>query len=110
MTEETIRKIAYIATNHKVTLKERTKEILLLICENEVKLKKVITIINSELVSKREKELLHYVSEGLTAKIIADKMCISTRTAEQHRYKLMRKLNVQNTAQLITIAHKYKLI
>lgn len=64
----------------------------------------------SEKLTKREIEVLKCLSEGLTAKEIAEKMFISTRTVETHRANMMKKLDVKNTAELIKRAAQLKLI
>lgn len=61
-------------------------------------------------LSQREKEILVLVSEGKTTKEIAGQLFVSTRTVETHRVNMMKKLNVQNTAELIKKAVKLKLI
>ena len=60
-------------------------------------------------ISDREKEVLKFVAEGLSTKIIADRLCISSRTVESHRVKIMKKVNAANTAELIKIAMKLRL-
>jgi two-component system, NarL family, response regulator NreC len=52
-------------------------------------------------LSDRELEVLQLVSEGKTTKEIADELFVSTRTVETHRVNMMKKLHVQNTAELI---------
>lgn len=52
-------------------------------------------------LSNREKELFYLVAEGLTNKRIADKLCVSLRTVEVHRAKMMQKLNTDNITVLI---------
>jgi two-component system, NarL family, response regulator NreC len=64
---------------------------------------------NSKL-SQRELEILGLVAQGKITKEIADKLCVSTRTIETHRNNMMKKLNVQNTAELIKKATEMKLI
>lgn len=49
----------------------------------------------------RQREVLQSLSEGRTTKEIAALLNISTRTAESHKYKIMQRLGVQNTAALI---------
>ncbi len=61
-------------------------------------------------LSEREMEILSLVSDGLTTKEIADQLFVSTRTVETHRVNMMKKLNVQNTAELIKKAAHLKLI
>jgi DNA-binding NarL/FixJ family response regulator len=52
-------------------------------------------------ITKREKEILILISEGITSNQIADKLCISPLTADTHRKNLLLKLEASNTAQLI---------
>ena len=61
-------------------------------------------------LSDREMEILQLVSEGKTTKEIAAILFVSTRTVETHRVNIMKKLDVQNTAELIKKAVKLKLI
>jgi DNA-binding NarL/FixJ family response regulator len=61
-------------------------------------------------LSNREMEVLKLVSNGKTTKEIADQLFVSTRTVETHRVNMMKKLNVQNTAELIKKAAHLKLI
>ncbi len=61
-------------------------------------------------LSDRETEILQYVSEGKTTKEIAEMLFVSTRTVETHRMNMMKKLDVQNTAELIKKAVQLKLI
>jgi two-component system, NarL family, response regulator NreC len=57
-----------------------------------------------ELLTTREREVLHLVAEGRTNVEIANQLFISPRTAEGHRANLMRKLGLQNHAELIRYA------
>lgn len=56
---------------------------------------------NKNIVSKREKEIINYISKGKTTEEIAEKLCISKRTVETHRKNIFIKLKVNNTAGLI---------
>jgi DNA-binding NarL/FixJ family response regulator len=62
------------------------------------------------MLSKREREIVSLIAEGQTNKQIADRLCISVKTVETHRYKIMSKLNVHNAAALITVAMERGLI
>lgn len=55
-------------------------------------------------LSAREKEILRLIAEEYTTKEIAEKLFISYRTAESHRYNLIQKLEVKNTVGLIKVA------
>ncbi len=52
-------------------------------------------------LSAREKEILTLVAEGKTTKEIAEKLYVSTRTVETHRRNILKKMDVQNTAELV---------
>jgi PAS domain S-box-containing protein len=51
-------------------------------------------------LTRREREILSYLSDGLTSKEIALKLEISHRTVEVYRAKLLRKFGVNNTSGL----------
>jgi DNA-binding NarL/FixJ family response regulator len=52
------------------------------------------------IITKREQEILNLVSNGKTSAEIADKLFLSVRTVESHRYNLMQKLGIKNAAGL----------
>lgn len=58
-------------------------------------------------LTPREREVFHLVIEGKTTKEVAKLLNISSKTAENHRARLMEKLGVHNTAELVRYAaHK----
>ncbi|MCI0336303.1 MAG: response regulator transcription factor [Acidobacteria bacterium] len=57
-----------------------------------------------ELLTNREREILQLVAEGRTSVEIANQLFISPRTAEGHRANLMRKLGLQNQAEIVRFA------
>lgn len=61
-------------------------------------------------LSNRELEVLKLVAEGDTTKMIADKLFVGIRTVETHRANMMRKLEVQNSAELIRKATELNII
>ena len=61
-------------------------------------------------LSKREKEILGLISDGLISKVIADNLFISVHTVNTHRQKILEKLNVSNSIEAIKLAKKYGLI
>ena|SRR6218665_528230 len=61
-------------------------------------------------LTRREKEILKLISDGLSNKEIATKLFVSTRTVDTHRYNVMQKLNVKNGAELVRMAFKLNLI
>lgn len=60
--------------------------------------------------SERELEILQLICEQYTASEIAEKLLISTRTAEGHRRRLLDKTNSKNMAGLVVYAIKNKLV
>ena len=55
-------------------------------------------------LTPRQVEVLRLVAEGLSAKEIASKLAISTKTVEFHKAAIMDKLAVHSTGQLIRYA------
>lgn len=55
-------------------------------------------------LTAREREVFHLIAEGLTTKEIARKLDISAKTAENHRTRVLDKLGVRNTAELVRYA------
>lgn len=53
------------------------------------------------LITRREKEILRLIAEGLTNNEIAEKLFISIPTVNTHRKSLLEKFDVKNTALLI---------
>jgi DNA-binding NarL/FixJ family response regulator len=56
------------------------------------------------ILTRREKEILALIAEGLTNAEIAEKLFVSQWTVDSHRKSIMTKLNVKNTALLIKYA------
>lgn len=61
-------------------------------------------------LTKREKEILKLISDGLTNNQIAEKLFISPLTVDSHRKNLLTKLNANNTAALVRVAIENELI
>jgi len=54
-----------------------------------------------EALSKREREVLSFIMQGLNSQEIGEKLFISPRTVESHRANIMEKLKVKNIIELI---------
>ncbi|WP_418262376.1 response regulator [Flavobacterium faecale] len=61
-------------------------------------------------ITKREKEILKLLLSGKGNKEIAETLEISKRTAEVHRFNLMKKLKVKNLMELSNKASEYSLL
>jgi DNA-binding NarL/FixJ family response regulator len=55
-------------------------------------------------ISKKEREVLKYITEGLSSQEVAEKLNLSVRTVSNHRANILRKTNVKNTAELVRLA------
>jgi DNA-binding NarL/FixJ family response regulator len=67
-------------------------------------------IASSPVLSRREKEVLHYIASNLTSQQIADKLFVSKRTIDNHRLSLLMKLDAKNVAALVKKAIQMGLI
>lgn len=54
-------------------------------------------------LTQREKEILQCIVDGLSNKMIGPELNISERTVNAHRYNIMRKLDANNTADVVRI-------
>lgn len=61
-------------------------------------------------LTPREREVFHLVVEGRTTKEIAKSLGISVKTAENHRSRVLAKLGVHNTAELVRYAARKGLL
>jgi DNA-binding NarL/FixJ family response regulator len=61
-------------------------------------------------LTKREKEILGYIAQGLTDKEIADKVFLSHLTITTHRKNILSKLNLKNKVELTRFAIDNRLI
>ncbi|MBV9679966.1 MAG: response regulator transcription factor [Acidobacteriaceae bacterium] len=63
-----------------------------------------------DLLSPREREVLQLIPEGKTNKEIATKLNLSVYTVDSHRGKIMEKLNLHSTGELVRFAIKRGLV
>ncbi len=61
-------------------------------------------------VTDREIDIIRGIAEGLSNKLIADKLKLSTHTVNTHRKNIMNKLGVNNTAGVVMFAVKNQLL
>jgi len=61
-------------------------------------------------LTKREKEVLKMVNEGMMSKEISDKLFISIHTVNRHRQNILEKMNVENLSEAISYARKLGLL
>jgi DNA-binding NarL/FixJ family response regulator len=63
-----------------------------------------------DLLSSREREVLQMIAEGKTNKEIATSLNLSVYTVEAHRGRVMEKLNLHSTSELVRFALRSGLI
>ena len=55
-------------------------------------------------LTSREREIMRFVIAGKMNKTIADELCISIKTVEAHRARVMQKVGVDSVAALVQLA------
>jgi len=61
-------------------------------------------------LTKREKEILNHIFQGMTNKTIAKELFISEHTVGVHRKHVMKKLNVTSTTDLIDFVEEFQIL
>jgi DNA-binding CsgD family transcriptional regulator len=61
-------------------------------------------------LTRREKEALELIADGLTTNQIAAQLFISATTVDTHRKNLLLKMGAKNVAAMIKVAANFKLI
>ncbi|MBL7724660.1 MAG: response regulator transcription factor [Chitinophagaceae bacterium] len=60
-------------------------------------------------LSRREIDIVQLIKEGLSSKEIAIRLDISLKTVEVHRYNILKKLSLKNTAALVNFINAHGL-
>lgn len=61
-------------------------------------------------ITRREREVLTLIADGLTNQQVADKLFLSVGTIDSHRKNMLTKFGVKNTAALVKFAITHQLI
>jgi DNA-binding CsgD family transcriptional regulator len=62
------------------------------------------TKIPADPLSPRERQVLQLIAEGKTTKEVANLLGVSAKTADSHRTRIMKKLDMHGTAELVRYA------
>lgn len=65
-------------------------------------------IMNSVRMTKREKQVIEFISEGYTNKEIAQKLHLSTYTVKSHVHNILEKLALRTRVQIAKYLHESK--
>jgi len=78
---------------------------------NKISVKEKNNIAGIELggFSMREVQIIRLVCEGRSNAEIADKLSLSTRTVEKHRFNIMKQMGIKSAAELVVYAIKNNL-
>lgn len=60
-------------------------------------------------LSRREIDVVQLIKEGMSSREVAVKLDISLKTVEVHRYNILKKLNLKNTAALVNFINAHGL-
>lgn len=60
-------------------------------------------------LSRREIDIVRLIKEGMSSREIAQELDISLKTVEVHRYNILKKLNLKNTAALVNFTNAHGL-
>jgi DNA-binding NarL/FixJ family response regulator len=58
------------------------------------------------ILSKRELQIVNCIKDGLSSKEISNKLGVSLRTIEVHRYNILKKLTLPNSAALVNYVNQ----
>ncbi|MDZ4809492.1 MAG: response regulator transcription factor [Bacteroidota bacterium] len=58
-------------------------------------------------LSKRELDVIAFIKGGLSSREIGEKLSLSLKTIEVHRYNILKKLVVRNTASLVNLMNHH---
>lgn len=61
-------------------------------------------IYNYDDINETEAQILNMISEGFSSSEIADQICLSKRTVDSYRIKIMQKYDIKNSSGLIKFA------
>lgn len=63
-----------------------------------------------DVLSRRERQVLELIADGLSTPEIADQLDISPKTVSRHRERIMKKLNLHSATELVKFAIRTGLI
>jgi DNA-binding NarL/FixJ family response regulator len=59
------------------------------------------------MLTQREMDIIQLIKDGLSSREMAEKLEISLKTVEVHRYNILKKLNLKNTAALVNFINTH---
>jgi two-component system response regulator DegU len=103
--DEFLRTIRSVAGGNKVLPPNLTDSLFTQIIEHAVSGPKRSSLIKSVRMTKREKQVIELIADGLTNKEIAQKLHLSTYTVKSHVHNILEKLALHTRVQIAKYAH-----
>jgi two-component system, NarL family, response regulator DegU len=100
-----LKTIRSVAKGDKVLPPHLTDSLFSQIVKHAVNGLKSSTLINSVRMTKREKQVIELIADGLTNKEIAQKLHLSTYTIKSHVHNILEKLALHTRVQIAKYAH-----
>ncbi len=63
---------------------------------------------SNQLLTSREQQIAHFIASGSSSKEIALALNISIRTIDCHRYNILTKLGLRNSAELVKVTNDFR--
>jgi DNA-binding NarL/FixJ family response regulator len=77
---------------------------------SQIYIAKKHTLQVSSMFTKQERLIIEYCHEGLTAKEIADRLCLTAKTIDWHKANIFSKLGINSTREMVRYAVKNGII
>ena len=100
-----LKTIRSVAEGNKVLPNNLTDSLFSQIVEYAVRGPKSSSLIKSVRMTKREKQVIELIADGLTNKEIAQKLHLSTFTVKSHVHNILEKLALHTRVQIAKYAH-----
>jgi DNA-binding NarL/FixJ family response regulator len=103
--DDFLKTIRNVAEGKKVLPSNLTDSLFSQIVEYAVRGPKSSSLIKSVRMTKREKQVIELIADGLTNKEIAQKLHLSTYTVKSHVHNILEKLALHTRVQIAKYAH-----
>lgn len=103
--DDFLRTIRSIAKGNKVLPPHLTESLFSQIIDYAITNTKKSSLIKSVRMTKREKQVIELIADGLTNKEIAQKLHLSTYTIKSHVHNILEKLALHTRVQIAKYAH-----
>jgi two-component system response regulator FixJ len=90
--------------NNQVLLKKIENALKLDTDQRREQARKLSAAARLQTLTPREREIMQYIIAGKMNKTMAHELCISIKTVEAHRSKVMQKMGVDSVAELVQLA------